>query len=84
MRNLKKYLSLTTAAASSTLINASVVYTDIDPDAYLSIDGDNFEIDFDNDGNAEYNILFEINNSYGGYGPPLNVNEPKIIGNFGT
>lgn len=80
MKKLNKYLSFTTATATSTLLNASVVYTDLDPDITLNVDGDNYEIDFNNDGNPEYDIQFVIDGIGGGYGPPIDIYQPKIQG----
>ena len=61
MKKLEKYV-LTSATLSLTVAKAAVVYTDVDPDITLNVDGDQFEIDFNSDGNAEYQVIYEVEN----------------------
>ena len=55
--NLKKYslLAGSVTAAIST-VNAQIVYTNINPDTLLNNNGENYALDLDNNGIAEFNL----------------------------
>ena len=62
---LKRYTILATATLGGATLNAEVIHTDVNPDEVLTNDSDLFEIDINNDGNA--NVQFQkriLENSY--------------------
>ena len=82
MKKLHKYLSLTSALTGVSSLNAAVVYTDLDPDINLTNNNTSFEIDFNGDGVAEYEVNYDVYRIFGGNGPLIYA--PKISGKFGN
>ena len=78
MKKLIKYLSTAPAIAVSAGLQAGVVYTDVDPDIELNVNGETFDIDFNNDGNYEIQVGMDIQGGW--YGPDINAAFINVVG----
>ena len=61
---LKKYgKTAAVVLSSSSLANASIIYTDVVPDTTLSTDGSVYNVDLNNDAVNDFSVVFDSNGS---------------------
>ena len=81
---LSKYNLISAAILTGITANASVIYTDVDPDETFSNDGDTYEIDFNSDNNIDVTIYISSGSGAGTYnygGFPLSYSfQNNIVG----
>lgn len=80
---LSKYNLMTAAALASMSANASIVYTDVDPDETFSQNLDQYDLDLNDDGVIDFTVL-NYSYSFSFYGFGIKQNNVYAIPNSGN
>ena len=80
---LSKYNLMTAAALASMSANASIVYTDVDPDETFSQNLDQYDLDLNDDGVIDFTVL-NYSYSFSFYGFSIQQNNVYAIPNSGN